>query len=86
MAEALARYAGSGLRPGEGGVRRLRAFGAFWYDFVVGDDWRIAVGVAVGLGLTAVAVHGARLPAWWLLPLVVISMLTLSLWTTTRQR
>ena len=32
-------------------TRRLAAFGAFWYDFVVGDDWRLAVGVVVALGL-----------------------------------
>lgn len=30
----------------------LKAFGAFWYDFVVGDDWKIAAGVVVALGLT----------------------------------
>jgi hypothetical protein len=24
-------------------VRRLKSIGAFWYDFVVGDDWRVAV-------------------------------------------
>ena len=33
----------SGRRRGPGGRRdvmaRLKAFGAFWYDFVVGDDW-----------------------------------------------
>ncbi len=21
---------------------RVKAFAAFWYDFVVGDDWRVA--------------------------------------------
>jgi hypothetical protein len=23
----------------------MRAFGRFWWDFLVGDDWRIAAGV-----------------------------------------
>ena len=32
----------------------LRRFGAFWYDFVVGDDWRVAAGVVVALALTYV--------------------------------
>ena len=26
-------------------IRFLAGFGRFWYDFVVGDDWRIAAGV-----------------------------------------
>ena len=33
--------------------RRLRSFGAFWYDFVVGDDWRGAAAVALALATTA---------------------------------
>jgi uncharacterized membrane protein YqgA involved in biofilm formation len=66
-------------------MTRLRSFGAFWYDFVIGDDWRIAVGVVAGLALTAVVVHDTRVPAWWLLPAVVVAMLTISLWTATRR-
>jgi hypothetical protein len=34
-------------------MRHLAAFGRFWWDFVVGDDWRIAAGVLVALGLGA---------------------------------
>jgi hypothetical protein len=30
-------------------MKQLRAFAAFWYDFIVGDDWRIAAGVVLGL-------------------------------------
>ncbi len=46
--------------------RFVRGFGRFWYDFVVGDDPKIAAGVAVVLGLGAVLVglggaHGAAL-------------------------
>ncbi len=36
----------------------LRGFGAFWFDFVVGDDWRIAAGVGLLLVLSAVLVRG----------------------------
>jgi hypothetical protein len=60
-------------------VRRLRRFGAFAVDFVFGDDWRMAVGVALGLGLTAVVVHVAHRPGWWLLPVSVLAVLALSL-------
>ena len=31
---------------------RLTAFARFWYDFVVGDDWRVAVAVIAALALT----------------------------------
>jgi hypothetical protein len=37
----------------------LRGFGRFWWEFVVGDEWRIAivVGVATVLGALAAADH-----------------------------
>jgi len=35
-------------------MRFLRGFGRFWYDFVIGDDPKIAVGVASVLTLGAV--------------------------------
>ncbi len=34
----------------------VRGFGRFWYDFIVGDDWKIAAGVVAALGITAVLV------------------------------
>ena len=38
-------------------MRFVAGFGRFWWDFIVGDDWRIAAAVtavlAVGLALTA---------------------------------
>jgi hypothetical protein len=68
-----------------GVMRRLRAFGAFWYDFVVGDDWLIAVGVVIGLALTY-ALSRTTVPAWWLLPLSLVLLLPLSLWRATRHR
>ncbi len=55
-------------------THRLTAFGLFWYDFVVGDDWRIAVGLVGALGLTAV-LTSLSIAAWWLLPLAVIALL-----------
>ena len=35
----------------------MRAFGRFWWDFIVGDDWRIAAGVVASLGLGALALR-----------------------------
>jgi predicted ABC-type sugar transport system permease subunit len=64
-------------------ARAVRAFGAFWWDFIVGDDWRIAAGVIVALAATA-ALAAATVPAWWLLPLAVAALLGLSLRRATR--
>ncbi len=66
-------------------TQRIRAFAAFWYDFVVGDDWLIAVGVVVGLALTY-ALSRTSVPAWWLLPLSLVLLLPLSLWRAARRR
>jgi hypothetical protein len=68
-----------------GVMQRLRAFAAFWYDFVVGDDWLIAVGVVISLALTYV-LSRAAVPAWWLMPLSLVLLLPLSLWRATRHR
>ena len=58
----------------------MRRFGAFWWDFLVGDDWRIAAGVLLGMGITAV------LAAWWVLPLAVAAVLWVSLRSVARRR
>jgi uncharacterized membrane protein len=55
-------------------VRHLKTFGRFWWDFVVGDDWRVAIGVIAALGLSELLVDES-LPAWWLLPLAVVALL-----------
>jgi hypothetical protein len=57
--------------------RWLRAFGLFWWDFIVGDDWLIAAGVVAALGVTAV-LAGAGVPAWWFLPTAVLILLAVS--------
>jgi hypothetical protein len=66
-------------------IARIRAFGAFWYDFIIGDDWRIALGVAVMLAVTWAVSHTA-VPSWWLLPVAVVALVPLSLWKATRTR
>jgi hypothetical protein len=60
-------------------IRRLRAFGAFWYDFVVGDDWRVAIGVAVALGTTYLLSVTTSIAVWWVLPAAVALLLPASL-------
>ena len=37
-------------------MRYVHGFLRFWYDFIVGDDWRIAAGVSLMLAFGAVLV------------------------------
>jgi hypothetical protein len=67
-------------------VKRLKAIAAFWYDFVVGDDWRVATVVVAALALTAVLFHLAGVNAWWLLPACVFAALGWSLRRATATR
>jgi hypothetical protein len=64
-------------------VSRARAFGRFWWDFIVGDDWVVAAAVAVGLGVTGI-LTALAVDAWWLLPVVVALALAGSLRRATR--
>jgi hypothetical protein len=66
-------------------MRRLEALLRFVWEFVVGDDWRIAVGVVLALTLTAL-VSTTTLSAWWILPLAVIGLLGSSVWRATAAR
>jgi len=59
-------------------VSYVRSFGRFWWNFIVGDDWRVAAGVAVALGLTSLLTHEG-VNAWWLLPVAVALLLADSL-------
>jgi hypothetical protein len=61
----------------------VRRFVGFWWDFVVGDDWRVAAGIALALGLTA-ALTNRGWSAWWLMPLAVAVLLARSLQRATR--
>lgn len=42
-------------------MKFLKAFGQFWYDFVIGDDWKIAVAVLTGLAVTFAALKSGVL-------------------------
>jgi hypothetical protein len=64
---------------------RIKAFAAFWYDFVIGDDWLVAAGVVIALAITY-AVSRTSVPAWWLLPLALAVLLPVSLWRGARKR
>ena len=66
-------------------MNRLAQFGKFWYDFIIGDDWRIAVGVVATLAGVFVAAHEGD-NWWWLLPVSVALLLALSVTHEMRRR
>ncbi|HET9081548.1 MAG TPA: hypothetical protein VFO01_13695 [Trebonia sp.] len=67
-------------------MKQLKAFGGFWYDFVIGDDWHVAALIVIGLVLTEVLTHAAKVNAWWLLPVVALAALAWSLHRATSFR
>ena len=60
------------------------AFVKFWYGFIIGDDWTMAVAVAVGLAVTAL-LHAKGVGIWWLVPLIVIVVVGLDLERASRR-
>lgn len=42
-------------------MRALKAFGRFWYDFIIGDDWKIAVAVVSALVVLYLVMASAHL-------------------------
>ena len=66
-------------------MSRFKDFGLFWYDFIVGDDWIMAVGVIFALGITALLAHN-KIVAWWIMPLAAVSVLVISLWRAGKKK
>jgi hypothetical protein len=64
-------------------MTRASALLASVWEFIVGDDWRIAIGVALALALTAL-IAAVGISAWWVMPLAVIGLLALSIRRATR--
>ncbi|MEU7856152.1 hypothetical protein [Nonomuraea sp. NPDC049141] len=48
----------------------IRGFGQFWYDLIIGDDWKIAVAVVTTLALGTVVLLAFAVPAVVLTPVL----------------
>ena len=59
-------------------IARIRAIAFFLYDFVIGDDWRVALGVVIALAITW-GISRSHVATWWILPVAVVVLLSLSL-------
>ena len=64
-------------------VKYLARFGHFWYDFIVGDDWTVALAIVTGMTLTTYLAHHGHNP-WPLMPVAVAITLTWSVWRIAR--
>ncbi|MCF6475422.1 hypothetical protein FAF44_44775 [Nonomuraea sp. MG754425] len=53
----------------------IRGFGQFWYDLIVGDDWKIAVAVVVTLAIGTVALLAFGVPALVLTPVLGVALM-----------
>ena len=54
------------------------AFGRFWYGFIIGDDWTVALAVFVGLVVTGF-LNANHIVGWWLMPIIVVVMTGISM-------
>jgi uncharacterized membrane protein len=52
----------------------LKRFGLFWYDYLVGDDWQVAVGVVLAIVLTFLLAP-IWAAAWLIMPLAVLVLM-----------
>jgi hypothetical protein len=62
----------------DAGMRTIERIALGIWDFVVGDDWRVALGVVVAIGATAV-IAASGVAAWWVSPIAVVALLADSL-------
>jgi uncharacterized membrane protein len=56
-------------------VRWIGGFLFFWYDFIIGDDWRVAVAMVIALFSS----HALGSHAWWVMPCAVAGTLIFTL-------
>jgi hypothetical protein len=66
-------------------MTRIESLLHFLWEFVIGDDWRIAAGLVVALGVTALVAE-TTVAAWWILPVAVALLLVGSVWRAARTR
>jgi hypothetical protein len=55
-------------------MKAVRAVTDVLADLVLGDDWRVSLGIVVTLALTGLVAHSG-VPAWWIPPLAVLGLL-----------
>jgi uncharacterized membrane protein len=64
-------------------IKGLKAFGEFWYNFIIGDDWTIAVGIVIAFFGTE-WLKGSTGQSWYLLPIATALLVSNSLVQATK--
>ena len=60
-------------------MRFARGFARFWWDFVIGEDWRIAAGVVAVLGAGALLVANTDAPDGLVAALTALGILLVAI-------
>ena len=60
-------------------MRFAKGFARFWWDFIVGDDWRIAAGVVTVLAAGALLVASTSAPDGLVAALVAVGIVTVAI-------
>ncbi len=60
-------------------MRFVKGFARFWWDFIVGDDWRIAAGVVVVLAAGALLVANTSAPDGLVAALVAMGIVVVAI-------
>ena len=55
-------------------MKYVRGFAQFWYDFIVGDDWKIAAAVVTTLAIGAIVASSVSTDASWLAPVIGVAL------------
>lgn len=61
-------------------MKIIKNFISFWYNFIFGDDWLLAVIIICGILLLKILVYLKINNIWWILPLLTIEALIISLY------
>jgi hypothetical protein len=55
-------------------MKFVKGFGQFWYDFVIGDDWKIAVAIGLVTVVGAVIASASATGAGWIAPTMGLAL------------
>lgn len=72
-------------------MKYIRGFFLFWYDFLIGDAWEVAAGVVLALIFIYLLLHYAagtsiEVTSAILFPVIVVALLTFSIWRVRKPR
>lgn len=59
-------------------IEYTKAFGKFWYNFIIGEDWTLATAAVVGV-VIEFYLRINHLTSWYILPLILGFMLGVSI-------